>query len=102
MGGWSVYIIRTRLNTLYTGIATDVSRRLREHESGGKQGAKYLRSKGPLEVVYMRKIGERNLASRVEHAIKKLARVQKDEIVRRNLSRPALARYLNIQLNEGE
>ncbi|MGE4616529.1 MAG: GIY-YIG nuclease family protein, partial [Gammaproteobacteria bacterium] len=45
MNDWYIYLVRTRLGTLYTGISTDVPRRLSEHEGNGK-GAKYLRSKG--------------------------------------------------------
>jgi len=77
---WFVYLIRTRHNTLYTGITTDVSQRLREHQQG-KQGAKYLRSKGPLAVVYQAEIGSRSLASKVEYRIKKLTKSRKENIV---------------------
>jgi putative endonuclease len=48
--------------TVYTGIATDVRRRISEHESGAK-GAKYLRGRGPLSLLYEREIGDRSLAT---------------------------------------
>lgn len=96
MSDWHVYIIRTRLNTLYTGITTDVERRLSEHESPGSNGAKYLRSKGPLELVYRVKVGDRNLALAVEARIKKLTRADKDIILAANPGKKALLKSLGL------
>jgi putative endonuclease len=78
---WYVYFVRTRFGSLYTGIATDVTRRLAEHEQPNGRGAKYLRSKGPLELAYQAEIGDRALALRVERCIKKLSKDQKESIV---------------------
>ena len=75
---WSLYLIRCNDDSLYTGIATDVARRLAEHESG-TTGAKYLRGRAPLELVFEKKIGDRALASKIEHRIKKLPRSEKQE-----------------------
>ncbi|MEO1404426.1 MAG: GIY-YIG nuclease family protein [Cyanobacteria bacterium J06635_1] len=96
MVNWSVYLIRTRHNTLYTGITTDVAQRLSEHEQG-KQGAKYLRSKGPLQVVYQVVVGSRSLASKAEYRIKKLSKLQKERIVANRLNREALLALLKLQ-----
>lgn len=93
---WSVYLIRTRHNTLYTGITTDVAQRLTEHEQG-KQGAKYLRSKGPLRVVYQVVLGSRSLASKAEYRIKKLSKSRKEKIVADKPERQALLAFLKIQ-----
>ncbi|MEM9909096.1 MAG: GIY-YIG nuclease family protein [Cyanobacteria bacterium P01_D01_bin.44] len=98
MVNWSVYLIRTRHNTLYTGITTDVARRLSDHEQG-KQGAKYLRSKGPLQVVYQVALGSRLLASKAEYKIKKLSKSQKEKIVANGLNRQALLTFLKLQDN---
>jgi len=68
---YSVYLVRCRDGSIYTGIATDVTRRIAEHEQGVK-GAKYLRGKGPLELLYQREIGNRSLATRIEHRIKQM------------------------------
>ena len=65
---------------MYTGIATDVRRRLFEHESGSR-GAKFVRGKGPLELVFEKVIGDRALASRIEHQVKRLTRAQKLELI---------------------
>lgn len=92
---WFLYLIRTRHDTLYAGITTDVAQRLVEHESG-KQGAKYLRSKGPLEVVYAVELGSRSLASKAEYRIKRLTKTRKEKIVAEKMNRQALLKLLNI------
>lgn len=76
-----MYLIRTRYNALYTGIATDVERRLSEHREVGKRGAKSLRGRAPLELVYQTRIGARALALRVESRIKRLPKHKKEAIV---------------------
>jgi len=79
---WSVYIIRCADGSLYTGIATDVARRLSEHESGAI-GSKYLRGRAPLELVFEQALGDRSLATKIEHRIKKLPRTEKERLVDR-------------------
>ncbi|MEL6553971.1 MAG: GIY-YIG nuclease family protein [Cyanobacteria bacterium J06621_11] len=96
MNSWSLYLIRTAQNALYTGITTDVAKRLFEHQSG-KKGAKYLRAKGPLRLVYSVELGSRSLASRAEYRIKKLPKAKKETIVARSLCRFELLRLLNIE-----
>jgi putative endonuclease len=77
---WNIYLLRCADGTLYTGIATDVQRRLAEHHSG-ERGAKYLRGRGPLRVELCREVGDRSLASRVEHRIKRLSRSGKEALI---------------------
>lgn len=74
-------MLRTRMGTIYTGIATDVERRLGEHAGNDGNGARYLRGRAPLELVYQAPIGDRSLASRLEHAIKRLPRSKKEMII---------------------
>jgi putative endonuclease len=81
MTQWSVYIVRCSDGALYTGIATDVHRRIAEHAQNNGKGAKYLRGKGPLQLVFAMAIGSRGLALRVESQIKKLPKVQKEELI---------------------
>lgn len=83
MTPWYVYLVRCRDGTLYTGIATDVSRRFAEHQQSRDKGAKYLRGRGPLQLVFRKEIGARGLALRVEGKIKRLSRVRKEELLRR-------------------
>ena len=96
MADWSVYLIRTHQGALYTGIAIDVKQRLRQHESG-PQGAKYLRAKGPLQLVYQVVVGNRSLASRIEYRIKQLNKSKKEKIVAHRLNRSALLAMLGLE-----
>ena len=79
---WFVYLLRCGDGSLYTGIATDVQRRLGEHEGDKLRGAKYLRGRGPLELVFEEQIGSRGLAQRVEYALKHWPRARKEQLVR--------------------
>lgn len=97
MDEWHVYLIRTRYGALYAGIATDVTRRLDEHEQASRSGAKYLRSKGPLQLVYRVKIGSRAFALKAERGIKKLSKRKKEEIVAAKPTGDELLRILAIQ-----
>lgn len=67
---WSLYLIETASGALYTGITTDVERRLREHD-GGKRGARALRGKGPLTLIYRQAVGSRSEALKLEAWLKK-------------------------------
>lgn len=78
---FSLYIVRCADGALYTGIAADVDKRLAEHASGVR-GAKFLRGRGPLEVVFAEAVGDRASALRLEHRVKRLTRAQKLELVR--------------------
>lgn len=93
MATWYVYMLRTRTGALYTGIATDVARRLAEHEMG-KRGAKALRGKGPLQLVMKRRVGAKPLALRVELAIKNLSKPEKELLAGSMRRMSALVRSL--------
>lgn len=80
MSQWFLYLVRSRLGHLYTGITTDVGRRLREHE-GARAGARSLRGKAPLTVVFSAPAGSRSRASKLEAAVKKLPRAAKERLV---------------------
>lgn len=79
MPAYSVYLVRCRDGSLYTGIATDVSRRIAEHKDSAR-GAKYLRGKGPLTLIYQQEIGDRSLASKIESRIKRLSSTEKSDV----------------------
>ncbi len=74
MSYW-LYILRCGDGSLYTGITTDVERRLALHRSG--KGAKYTRGRGPLTVVYREEQPDKSAALRREAAVKKLTREEK-------------------------
>jgi putative endonuclease len=79
MSEWSVYMLRCADGSLYTGIATDVSRRISEHEQG-RRGAKYLRGRGPFELVYQQAVGNRSVATKIEYCVKRLSRTEKEDL----------------------
>ena len=76
-----LYILKCADKTLYTGITTDLKRRIIEHNNG-KLGAKYTHSRRPVKLVYSKKFKNRSTASREEARIKELKRVEKSELVR--------------------
>ncbi len=76
---WQVYIILCTDNSLYTGITTDIERRLAQH--GTDRGAKYFRGRKPRRVVYLEGGHSRSTASRREAAIKKLPRAGKERLI---------------------
>ena len=77
---WYLYILRCKDNTLYTGITTDVEKRLEAHRSG--KGAKYTRGRAPLELVYQESCGSHSNALKREAEIKKLPRTAKEMLVK--------------------
>lgn len=77
---YSLYIIRCRDGSLYTGITTDVERRFREHESG-KRGSRFLRGRGPLRIEFCERLGSRDRAQRFEYRVKRMAREHKEALI---------------------
>jgi len=94
MKEWSVYILRCRGRSLYTGISTDVQRRFGEHISGGRTAAKYTKSFSSIELAFEILIGTRSLAAKIEYRIKRLSRQKKEFIISRRLSRDELIAFI--------
>jgi putative endonuclease len=92
---WSVYFIRTTRGELYAGVTTDVARRLAQHREG--RGAKFLRGRGALVLVYRRRIGERGLALSVERRLKRLAKPAKEALVDAKPATSQLLRRLGLE-----
>ena len=80
MSDWYIYLIRCREGSLYTGISTNVGRRFTEHQGKGNTGSKYLKGKGPLTLVFEKKVGSKSLALKVESKIKKLPKAMKERL----------------------
>lgn len=95
MAEWHLYILRTRMDTLYTGIATDVERRMDEH-AGGRTGAKSLRARGPLQLVYQVALGSRALASQAEYQVKQLTRTEKQSLIKQQPGAEQLLQKLKL------
>ena len=79
---WHLYLVRCHDGSLYTGITTNVARRFAEHQGNKGEGAKYLRGRGPLKLVFQKKLGNRSLALSVESKVKKLPKARKEELIR--------------------
>ena len=76
---WKLYILRCGDGTLYTGITTDVEKRLEAHRCG--KGAKYTRGRGPLELKYREECGDHSAALKRELEIKALTREEKEKLI---------------------
>lgn len=76
---WKLYILRCGDGSLYTGITTDVEKRLEAHRSG--KGAKYTRGRTPLELVYSEECGDHSAALKRELEIKALSREEKLKLI---------------------
>jgi len=77
-----VYIIQCSDDTLYTGITTDLDRRIKEHNNS-KLGAKYTKIRRPVKLVYSKEFIDRSQASKEESRIKKLSRQQKIDLLKK-------------------
>ena len=76
-----VYILRCADNSLYTGVTTDINRRLDQHNGIIKNGAKYTRNRQPVTLVYKEKSGSRSEACKREYAIKDLTKSEKEHLI---------------------
>lgn len=73
---YHLYILRCADNTLYTGIAVDVKKRVAEHNNSPR-GARYTRSRRPVKLVFTKVFRSRAKALREEYRIKQLTRLEK-------------------------
>ena len=76
---WQVYIILCTDNSLYTGITSDIDRRMQQHAAS--RGAKYFRGRQPQQLAYLENGHTRSSASKREAAIKKLKRPEKEALI---------------------
>ena len=79
---WWVYMVSCSDGSLYTGITTNVERRISEHNTS-KKGAKYTRNKRPVRLVYSEAQSDRSTASKREYFIKKLSRDEKLKLIKK-------------------
>ena len=80
MKQWKLYIVRCSDGSLYTGITTDIKRRILEHNYGMK-AAKYTRSRRPVKLVYEECHNSHSSALKREYLIKKLSKKSKEKLV---------------------
>ncbi len=76
---WFVYIVRCADDTLYAGVATDAQARVAKHNEG--TGAKYTRTRRPVELVYVEPAAGRGAALTREHEIKKMSAAEKRRMI---------------------
>jgi len=76
---YKLYIIKCSDDSLYTGIARDLEKRLETHKKG--KGSKYVRARLPFSLVYTEKCKDRSNATKREMAIKKMTRVEKLKLI---------------------
>ena len=84
-------MVRTAAGHLYTGISNDVPRRFAQHQAG--RGAKALKGKGPLQLVFQCEVGDRSQASKLEYRLKQLNKSQKEALV---LNPALIAEYRSV------
>ena len=76
-----LYILRCSDSTYYTGITTDIDRRISEHNGLSPKGAKYTSSRRPVELIYQTGFSSRSEALKEEMRIKKLTRAEKEILI---------------------
>lgn len=80
MSEWSVYMLRCADGSLYTGITTDIERRVSEHNSG--KGSKYTRARLPVELVFIEPAVTGSKAKEREAGFKSMTKDQKERLAR--------------------
>ncbi|MDH3973770.1 MAG: GIY-YIG nuclease family protein [Deltaproteobacteria bacterium] len=78
---WFLYIVKCADNSLYTGITTDLERRIEEHNGDNQLGARYTRPRRPVTLVYKECCAGRSEAAKREYEIKKLGREEKERLI---------------------
>ena len=84
MRDWYVHVVRCKDNSLYTGVTTDLERRIHEHNHDNKQAASYTRARRPVKLVYWETCATRSEALSREASLKQLSKYDKEQLVRDN------------------
>ena len=80
---YTVYILRTSANTLYTGQTNNLEKRIKEHRNKKTRSAKYTRSFSSFELVYSESYNSRTEAMKRESQLKKFTKAQKEALINR-------------------
>jgi putative endonuclease len=80
---WYVYMLRCADGTLYTGVTTDLDRRVAEHngEGRGDKGAKYTKARRPVQLVYQEESENRSEAQKREAALRTIPKAAKESLL---------------------
>ncbi|MCA9372323.1 GIY-YIG nuclease family protein [Candidatus Woesebacteria bacterium] len=95
------YIVRCADGSLYTGITTDIQRRLKEHNSKSIRGAKYTRFRLPVKLVHSEQFPDRSSAMKREYEIKHLPREEKEQLIISEDQKEAVERHRRCQYQIG-
>ena len=77
---WYLYVVLCNDDTLYTGVTTDITRRIYEHNTTHR-GAKYTKSRRPVKLVHCQSFNDRSTAQKAEYNFKQLTRKQKFGVI---------------------
>jgi len=83
--------------TLYTGVTTDIARRLEEHRGGGPRAARYTRARTSVELVYAVDVPDKSLAMRIEYRLKRLPALEKRAIAEQEATLDFLLERLGLE-----
>lgn len=83
MSSWYVYLVRCADNSLYTGIARDVERRIAEHNHDNKLASSYTRSRRPISLVHTETCQSRSVATKREYEIKQMSKQEKEILIQK-------------------
>ena len=78
---WFLYVLKCNDGTLYTGVTTNIQRRLKEHNTSSR-GAKYTKARRPVEVIYWKSFKNQSSAQKAEYKFKQLTREQKEKMIK--------------------
>jgi len=78
---WYVYILECKDGTFYTGLTSNIERRLKEHSIDNKRGSKYTRGRRPVKLIYQEEFTTRSLALKRELGIKSWGRSKKQKLI---------------------
>lgn len=84
MSEWYVYMLRCSDGTYYSGVTTDLTRRIKEHngEGGAGKGAKYTKARRPVRLAYSEPSLDRSTAQKREHTLRQLTRAEKEKLAK--------------------
>ncbi len=91
-----IYMLRCENDSIYTGITTDVKRRMEEHFSKDKKCAKYTMTHTPKKLEGVWSTENKSLASRLEYYIKSLTKAQKENLIKNHKLEDVLSEKLDI------
>ena len=82
---WYFYVVKCSDNSFYAGVTTDLDRRVKEHNEDNRRGAKYTRSRRPVQLICSEEYPTRSAAQKEEYRFKQLNRKTKERVISEKL-----------------